>query len=123
MALAPVVVRRPAVAGAARGAKVALPQAVPTIPADAAHLGSAPPDQVLDLDVALAGQDPAGLAQAVAAVSTPGSPEYRQLPDPGAVRGGSSARAAAEVAQVSSALRAEGLTVGTPGPGQHPACR
>ena len=64
-------------AGAARRLaqpKVVLPQAVPAIPADAAHLGSAPPDQVLNLDVALAGQDPAGLAQAVAAVSTPDRP-------------------------------------------------
>ena len=109
-------VTAPALAGAALGAKVVLPQAVPTIPADAAHLGSAPPDQVLNLDVALAGRDPAGLAQAVAAVSTPGSPEYRQYLTP-AQYAAAFGPSAAEVAQVSSTLRAEGLTVGTPDPG------
>ena len=39
--------------------------------------GRRPAGQVLDLDVVLAGQNASGLAQAVAAVSTPGSPDYR----------------------------------------------
>jgi len=114
--LAPAVVAGADSSPAALQAKVALPQGAPHIPADAARLGSAPPDQVLDLDVALAGQDPAGLAQAVAAVSTPGSPDYRHYLTSAqyAARFGPTAT---EVAQVSSALRAEGLTVGTPDPG------
>ena len=37
---------------------------------------------VLDLDVVLAGQVPAGLSQAVTAVSTPGSPDYRHYLTP-----------------------------------------
>ena len=40
-------------------------------------MGAAPGGDVLELDVVLAGQNPSGLAQAVAAVSTPGSPQYR----------------------------------------------
>ncbi len=74
-----------------------MPQAPPTLPAGTAHLGAAPSAQQLDLDVALAGQNPTGLAQAVAAVSTPGSPEYHHYLSaaqyaseygPSAVRGG-----------------------------------
>ena len=64
----------------------------------------------------LAGRDPAGLAQAVAAVSTPGSPDYRHYLT-SAQYAAAFGPTAAEVAQVSSALRAEGLTVGTPDPG------
>ena len=36
------------------------------------------PLQWVAVDVVLAGQNPAGLTQAVAAVSTPGSPQYRR---------------------------------------------
>ena len=71
---------------------------------------------MLDLDVVLAGQDPAGLAQAVAAVSTPGSPDYRHYLT-SAQYAAAFGPTATEVAQVSSVLRAEGLTVGTPDPG------
>ncbi len=114
----------PAVAMGAAGAaapsvatgKVALPQAVPHIPGDVARLGPAPADQVLHLDVALAGQNPAGLAAAVAAISTPGSPDYRHYLT-SAEYAAEFGPSAAEVDQVSSALRAEGLTVGAPGPG------
>ncbi len=102
-------------AGAAAPA-VVLPQAAPHIPADAARLGSAPSGQVLSLDIALAGQDPTGLQQAVAAVSTPGSPDYRHYLT-AAQYASEYGPSAAEVAQVSSVLRSEGLTVGTPGPG------
>jgi subtilase family serine protease len=97
-------------------AKVALPQAVPHIPAGTARLGSVPPDRVLNLEVALAGQNPAGLAQAVAAVSTPGSPDYRHYRT-SAQYAAEFGPTASEIAQVSSALRAEGLTVGAPDPG------
>jgi len=110
----------PAASGAASPAalqpKVALPQAAPRVPADVARLGSPPPDQILHLDVALAGQNPAGLAQAVAAVSTPGSPDYRHYLT-AAQYAEEFGPTAAEVAQVSSTLRAEGLSVGTPDPG------
>jgi len=102
-------------AGAA-APRVVLPQAAPHIPADAARLGSAPSGQVLSLDIALAGQDPTGLQQAVAAVSTPGSPDYRHYLT-AAQYASEYGPSAAEVAQVSSVLRSEGLTVGTPAPG------
>jgi hypothetical protein len=96
--------------------KVALPQAAPNIPPGTPRLGAAPRSRVLHLDVTLAGRDPSGLDQAVAAVSTPGSPRYRQYlsPQQFAAEFGPST---AEVAQASSALRAEGLTVGTPAAG------
>jgi subtilase family serine protease len=106
----------PAAASAAPPSRVVLPQAAPNVPAGSARLGSAPSGQVLNLDVSLAGQDPSGLAQEVAAVSTPGSPDYRHYLTSAeyAARFGPSPT---EVARVSSALRAEGLTVGTPEPG------
>jgi hypothetical protein len=90
-----------------------LPQAPPHIPAAVAHLGSAPSDQVLTLAVVLAGQDPSGLAQAVAAVSTPGSPDYRHYLT-SAQFAAAFGPSTAEVAQVSSVLRSEGLIVGAP---------
>ncbi len=103
-------------AGAAVLPRVALPQAVPALPSDTTKLGTAPADTVLHLDVSLAGQNPSGLAAAVNAVSTPGSPDYRHYltANEFAAEYGPSA---AEVDQVSSTLRAEGLTVGTPEPG------
>ncbi len=103
-------------AGAALPGHVVLPQAAPQLPAGSTTLGAAPAGQVLDLDVVLAGQDPAGLAQAVAAVSTPGSPDYRHYLS-AAQYAAQFGPSAAEVAQVSSALRGEGLTVGAPEPG------
>ena len=95
----------------APGPRVALPQAVPHIPADATQLGAAPSGQVLKLDVALAGQDPAALAQAVAAVSTPGSPDYRHYVTPAQFTA-SYGPSPAEVDQVTSVLRSDGLDVG-----------
>ncbi len=93
------------------------PRPRPHLPAGSTQLGAAPGGQVLDLDVVLAGQDPAGLAQAVVdAVSTPGSPDYRHYLT-AAQYAAQFGPSPAEVAQVSSALRAEGLTVGTPEPG------
>ncbi len=96
--------------------KVLLPQAAPALPSNVKAIGPAPQNQVLDLDVTLAGQDPAGLAQAVAGVSTPGSPQYRRYLT-AAQYAAEFGPSASEVAQVSSALSDEGLTVGTPQPG------
>ncbi len=100
-------------AGAAGTPRAGLPQDVPALPHGTTTLGAAPSGQTMNLDVSLAGQDPAGLAQAVAAVSTPGSPSYRDYltPDEFAARFGPSP---SEIAQVSSTLRSEGLTVGRP---------
>jgi Pro-kumamolisin, activation domain/IPT/TIG domain len=104
------------VAGAAMPGHIALPQPAPQLPAGSTAVGTAPAAHVLDLDVVLAGQNPSGLAQAVAAVSTPGSPQYRQYLT-AAQYAAQYGPGAAEVAQVSSALRSEGLTVGSPEPG------
>ena len=104
------------IADAALQPKVTLPQAAPSLPPGTAHLGSAPSGQVLNLDVVVAGQNPTGLAQAVAAVSTPGSPDYHHYLTP-AQFDARYGPAPSAVAQVSSALRSEGLTVGTPDPG------
>ena len=112
LALAPVVATgSAAAAGTPGGTKVVLPQPAPQIPSNARALGPAPATQVLNLDVTLASQDPAGLAAAVAAVSTPGSPHYRQYLTAAqyAAEFGPSAE---EVAQATSVLRSEGLTVG-----------
>jgi hypothetical protein len=103
-------------AGAALPGRIVLPQAAPALPAGSTQLGAAPASQALNLDVVLAGQNPDGLDEAVAAVSTPGSPDYRHYltalqyaaeygPSP------------AEVTQVSAVLRSEGLTVSSPEPG------
>ena len=103
-------------AGAAVLPRVTLPQGVPALPSNVARLGTAPASTVLHLDVALAGQDPSGLAVAVNAVSTPGSPEYRHYLT-AAQFAAEFGPTAAEVARVTAALGAEGLTVGTPDPG------
>ncbi len=86
------------------------------MPAGTQQLGAAPAGQVLDLDVVLAGQNPSGLDQAVAAVSTPGSPQYRHYLTP-AQYAATYGPDPSEVARVSATLRSEGLTVGSPDPG------
>jgi hypothetical protein len=103
-------------AGAQLAPKVALPNAVPHLPAGATRLGALPNDQMVHFDVSLTGQNPSGLAAEVAAVSTPGSPLFRHYLT-SAQFAAAYGPAASEVQQVSSALRAEGLTVGTPLPG------
>jgi hypothetical protein len=70
-----------------------------------------PAKQVLRLSVVLAGQNPAGLASEVAAISTPGSASYRHYLT-SAQFTSRFGPTVAQVAQVTSALRAEGLTVG-----------
>jgi hypothetical protein len=102
--------------GAASEPKVALAHSVPSLPAGTARLGAPAGDAVLHLDAVLAGQDPVGLQQLVAAVSTPGSPQYHHYLT-AAQYAAEFGPSAAEVAHVSSVLRTEGLTVGTPDPG------
>jgi len=103
----------PAAAGGALAtAKVALAHDVPALPADVSRLGAVPGTEPVSFDVALAGQDPSGLAAAVAAVSTPGSPDYRRYLS-AAQYAASYGPSAGEVTAVSAALRGEGLTVGT----------
>jgi hypothetical protein len=112
-ALGPVLVASTAAAAPNRVARVALGGDLPKIPSDVSRLGSVPGSRVLHLEVSLAGQDPTGLTEDVAAVSTPGSPLYHHYLTSAqfaAIYGPSPA----EVQQVSTALRAEGLTVGTP---------
>jgi pro-kumamolisin-like protein len=92
--------------------RVALHDELPSIPRAMHRYGTVPTSQVLHLDVVLAGQDPAGLAEEVDAISTPGSPQYHQYLTPSefAARYGPSP---AEVQDVSSTLRSEGLSVGS----------
>jgi hypothetical protein len=105
------------VAAAPNGvARVALGGAPPKIPSDVSRLGAVPGSRVLHLEVSLLGQDPSGLTQEIAAVSTPGSPSYHHYLTSSQFAA-SYGPSAAEVNQVSTALRAEGLTVGTPTPG------
>jgi Pro-kumamolisin, activation domain len=92
---------------------VALPGEVPAVPSGATRLGPLAASRMLHLTVGLTGADPAGLADEVAAVSTPGSPEYRHFLT-AAQYAASFGPTAAEVHQVSAALRGEGLQVGTP---------
>jgi hypothetical protein len=103
-------------AGATEVAKVAMAGEVPHVPSDVTQLGAVPSAQSVAVDVTLAGQDPAGLAAEVAAVSTPGSPEYHDYLG-SAQYAAEFGPSAAAVSAVSSALRAEGLTVGTPSAG------
>jgi Pro-kumamolisin, activation domain/IPT/TIG domain len=115
-ALAPATVGVGAAAAAGAPGRVVLPQSVPLLPAGSTQLGAAPAGQEVRLDVVLATPNAAGLAQTVAAISTPGSPEYRHYLT-SAQYAEAFGPSAAEVAQVSSALRAQGLTVGSPEPG------
>ncbi len=115
-ALGPVLVAGTAAAapnGVARVARVALQGDLPKIPSDVSRLGAVPGSQILHLDVSLVGQDPTGLTEEVAAVSTPGSPLYHRYLT-SAQFAATYGPSPAEVQQVGTALRAEGLTVGTP---------
>jgi subtilase family serine protease len=81
------------------------------LPRDALVTGSAPSSTALHMTVALEPQDPAGLASFATAVSTPGSPSFRDYLSVSqfAQRFGSTP---AHIAAVGSALQAEGLNVG-----------
>ncbi len=86
------------------------------VPPGATLLGPAPSTTTLPLEVTLQPRDPSALAAEVQAVSNPRSPEYRHFltPQQFAQRFGPTQ---ATIAQVASALRSEGLTVGTPSSG------
>jgi hypothetical protein len=112
-ALGPLLVAAAAAAAPAGVARVALQGEIPKVPSDVTRLGAVPGSQTVHMDVSLAGQDPSGLTAEVAAVSTPGSPSYHHYLTStqfAAAYGPSPA----EVEQVSTTLRAQGLTVGTP---------
>jgi subtilase family serine protease len=96
--------------------KVALRGEVPALPADVTRVGAVPAGQSVHVDVGLVGQDPGGLAQEVAAVSTPGSPEYHHYLS-AAQFATAYGPSTATVGRVTTALRQKGLTVGTPSPG------
>jgi hypothetical protein len=112
-ALGPVLVVSTAAAAPNRVARVALGGDLPKVPSDVSRLGAVPGSRVLHLEVSLAGQDPTALTEDVAAVSTPGSPLYHHYLT-SAQFAATYGPSPAEVQQVSTALRAEGLTVGTP---------
>jgi hypothetical protein len=104
------------VSGCALVPTVAAAEAVPVgeappLPAGATPLGALPPQQEVNLYVALEPRDPAALAGFATEVSTPGSPVYGQYlsVDQFADRFGA---APAAVAAVRGALQARGLTVG-----------
>ncbi|MDQ1496258.1 MAG: hypothetical protein QOG69_2741, partial [Actinomycetota bacterium] len=81
----------------------------PVVPFGAHLQSAAPADQQLAFDVVLRPRDQAGLDNFVSAVSTPGSPSYRQF----LATGEFSARfgaTASTVASVSASLRSLGLT-------------
>ena len=113
--LGPLLVVGAGSAGAAPNAvsRVVLGGELPKLPADVTRLGAVPGSQVLHIDVTLAGQNPAGLSEEVAAVSTPGSPSYHHYLT-SAQYAADYGPGAAEVQQVSATLRAQGLMVGTP---------
>jgi len=98
--------------GATAVAKVAMSGEVPKLPANTTKTGPLAPNTSVHALVSLVGQDPTGLTQAVAAVSTPGSPDYHHYLT-SAQYAASYGPAPAGVQQVARALRAEGLTVGS----------
>jgi subtilase family serine protease len=97
-----------------RPARVRVPNIQPAL-SGARHLGAAPAAQAVGVRLYLAGRNPAGLAAAVKAVSTPGSARYRQYLTPAQVRDRYAADGAT-VAAVRSFLTGYGLKVtGVPG--------
>ncbi len=99
-------------AGASSGQSMqTLPGEVAPVPPGDTLLGPADASSTLSLDVTLQPRDPAALAAAVQAVSTPGSAQYHQFIDDAQfaqLYGPTSAT----ISQVTSALEQEGLTVG-----------
>jgi Pro-kumamolisin, activation domain/Subtilase family len=85
----------------------------PALPTNAQQLGVVPAAKPLKLTVALASQDPSGLAEFASEVSDPSSPRFRQYLNVAqfARRFGATL---AQVTAVREALRAHGLTVGVP---------
>jgi subtilase family serine protease len=106
----------PIVIGAASaGASVHLMRvgSIAPLPRDARLLGALPSAQKLRLTIALQPQDPSGLQAFATAVATPGSPGFRHYltVDQFAHRFGATP---AQIDAVQSALRAQGMAVGTP---------
>ena len=119
--------RRPSAVAAAAGAappgRVVLPQAAPQLPAGADAARRAPrPTRCSTSTSSWPGQNPAGLAQAVAAVSTPGSPDYRHYLT-SAQFAAAYGPSPAEVAQVVLRPARRGAHRGHARPGQHAAAR
>ena len=106
----------PAAGGAARPARVRVGSA-PELPPGAETAGSLAESRELNLVVGLEPRDPAALAQFAEAVSTPGSPQFRQYLGVGefAAR---FAPSEAQIAAVRASLEAQGLEVG-PTPANH----
>ena len=100
-------------APAAAPGRQPLPGNQGVVPPGATLVGPAPSGATLPLVVALHPRDAAALAAEVQAVSDPRSPEYRHFLTPAqfAQRFGATQ---STIAQVTSVLRNEGLTVGTP---------
>lgn len=85
----------------------------PSLPRRARVTGPVPEGKPLQLTIALEPRDPAGLEAFATAVSTPGSPSFRHYLSVGQFAQTYGATPA-QVAAVSSALRAQGLEVGSP---------
>jgi len=98
---------------AAATAREKLPGHQGLVPPGATLVGPAPTSTSLPLTVTLKSRDPAALASEAQAVSDPHSPEYRHFLTPSqfAQEFGPSP---ATIAQVTSSLQQEGLTVGAP---------
>jgi subtilase family serine protease len=100
-------------ASAARGGREKLPGHQGLVPPGATLVGPAPTSTALPLTVTLKPRDPAALTAEVQQVSDPKSPDYRHFLTPSQF-----ARefgpTSATIAQVTSSLRQEGLTVGAP---------
>ena len=111
----------PALLGLAATASAAVAPAsvtlgtVPSLAAGATSLGTLAATTPLALTVVLAPRDPAGLAALATAVSTPGSPNYRDYLSVAEFAGRFGA-SAAQVAAVRAALRSDGLTSGAVAP-------
>jgi subtilase family serine protease len=87
--------------------------AAQALPDGARLLGALPASNSLRLTIAMQPQDPAGLMQEAGAVSTPGSPQFRHYLTVSEFAQTYGATPA-QIDAVSSALRAQGLTVGAP---------
>ncbi len=100
-------------AAAAGSGRARLPGHQGLVPPGATLVGPAPTTTALPLVVTLKPRDPSALAAEVQAIANPESPEYRHFltPTQFAQRFGATP---ATIAQVTSALQQEGLTVGTP---------
>ena len=100
-------------ASAASGGREKLPGHQGLVPPGATLVGPAPTSTSLPLTVTLKPRDPAALAAEVRAVSDRGSPDYHHFLTPAEFSQQYGPTPAA-IAQVTSSLRREGLTVGAP---------